>query len=122
MRVGEARRDLRRDPLTFGISERLARGESVFERPTRKVLEHHVRLAVGSAVVVEACDVRVRERCDRVRLALETLGVGVSGKELHRHVPVELSVVREPDRAHPARSELLLETVSAADRLATGPA
>ena len=58
------------------------------------------------------------ERCDRLGLALEALGIGVRSEQLHRDLPVELCVVRQPHLRHAAGAELPLETVSAADRLA----
>jgi hypothetical protein len=60
----------------------------------------------------------MRERRDRLGLAFEALGIGVSSEQLQRDLPVELRVVRQPHLAHGACAEPPLETVSAADHLA----
>ena len=115
--VREACGDLARDRLCAHVVERLTAGQSILERPSRQVLEHHVRSAALVAVVEQPADVRVRERRDGTRLAVETLGVGARSEELDRDAAVELQVVGDPDLGHSARAEPLLETVPAADRL-----
>jgi hypothetical protein len=115
--VSEARGDFGRDLAGFRVVERPRRLEAVLERPTRQVLEHHVRTAVLLAVVVEPGDVRMRQRGDGLRLALEAGRVGVAAQELDRDLAAELHVVREPDLGHGARAELVLEAITAADRL-----
>jgi hypothetical protein len=118
MRVCKAGSDLSRDPLALRVIQRLPPGEPVFQRAPGEVLEDHVPPSVRPSVVEESADVRVGERCDRLGLALEALGVGVCPEQLQRDLPVELGVVRQPHLPHSANAELLLETVSAADRLA----
>ena len=118
VRVREPGRDLGRDPLALGVVQRLPRGETIFQRAAGKMLEDHVPPAVRASVVEEPADVRMGERRDRLGLALEALRIGVRSEQLQRDPPVELGVVRQPDLRHAARAELLLETVSAADRLA----
>src|SRR5204863_4259823 len=90
------------------------------ERAPGKVLEDHVLTTVGLAVVVEAGDVRVRQRGDRLCLALEPRRVRAAADELDRDLAAELGVVREPDLGHRARSELFLEAIPPADRLMHG--
>ena len=67
------------------------------------------------AVVVELRDVRVRERGDRARLALEAGGVRVRREQLDRHAAAELEILGEPDLGHPAAAEQLVEPVAAGD-------
>jgi hypothetical protein len=118
VRVCEARRDVCGDALALRVVEWLPGSKPVFERAAGEVLEHHVRTALRAPVVVDPADVRVRERSDRLSFSLEPLGIGVGSEQLQCDVSVELRVVRKPDLCHPAGSELLLETVSASDRLA----
>ena len=75
-----------------------------------------VQLALA-AVVEQAADVRVRERCDGARLAVEAHGVGPGAEQLDRNLSVELQVVGQPDLGHSSRSERFLEPVAARDRL-----
>jgi hypothetical protein len=66
--------------------------------------------------IVDREDARVRERRDRLRLALEagerfgSLGQ-VRREHLHRHVAVELGVTRPVDLAHPAGAERRFDPV-----------
>jgi hypothetical protein len=116
--LGEPSRDLCRDPLALGVVQRPPGSEPVFQRAAGKMLEDHVRPAVRPPIVEKPADVRMGERCDRLGLALEALGVGVRSEQLQRNLSVELCVVRQPHLRHAARAELPLEAVSAADHLA----
>ena len=116
--VCEAGCDIGGDLLRFRVAKRLVGLKAIFERAARKVLEDHVRPPVRAAVVIETTDVLVRERGDGASLALEAERVSVGAEELDRDVAVELRVMRQPDLRHPARAELLLEAISAADGLA----
>ena len=71
VRVREPGGDARRDGERLVVRQRLPVAQPLLERAAGHVLEHDVRAAVGLAVVVELRDVRVRERGDRARLALE---------------------------------------------------
>src|SRR5580765_3853426 len=82
------------------------------------MLEDHERTPALASVVVEAADVRVRQRGDRVRLALETLRICVRAEQLEGDGTAELRVGREPDFGHAPRSELLLQPIAAGERLA----
>ena len=117
VRMCEAGRHLGRDAQRLAVGQPLSVAKAVLERAVRQVLEHHVRPAVGLAVVVERADVRMRERCDRASLTLEAGPVGARREHLHGDPPLELVVVREPDGAHRAAAERLEQPVAAGDRL-----
>ena len=91
--------------------------QPLLERPVRQVLEHHERLAVGLAVVVERADVRMRERGGGARLALEARAVGARRERLDGDAAPELLVLGEPDGAHRAAAERLEQAVAPCDQL-----
>src|SRR5437588_12234517 len=111
-------RHLHGDRLRFVVPERPAGWQPVLERPASEVLERHVGAAGDLAVVVEAGDVRVVERCGGASLALEPRSVGVGRAQLERDRTFELDVGREPDLGHRALSKLPLEPVTLADDIA----
>jgi hypothetical protein len=80
--------------------------------------------------VVDGDDVRVVEREDGLRLLLEAtrallVSGEVRGQKFQRHLAVRLRVERQVDLAHPARADLLQNTVRAeglpGERLAFAP-
>ena len=87
------------------VRQRRPVAQPLLERAAGDVLEHHVRPPVLLAVVVDLRDVRVGERCDRARLALEPGRVGVRREQLDRDEPPELEVLCAPDLGHPAAPE-----------------
>ena len=113
------------DAVTMRLRQRIRHlhpgAKRLFERvrpalqPLRKSLplqvlhDEIVGLAIAAHVVKNA-DVRVVERRDRARLALEALpqlGTGrqVLGKHLHGHGALETGVPRFVDFSHPARGD-----------------
>ena len=101
VRVREPCGDLGRDPQCLRVGQRRARFQAILERAVRQVLEHHVRLSVGLAVVVERAEVRMRERGGRARFALEAGAVGGRREELHRDAAGRAP---GPRRARPSSS------------------
>src|SRR5262249_30448092 len=88
--------------------------EPLRERLAVDQLEHHeVQLVAAharAADVVDRADVRVVERGDALRLALEAraelrVGRELRGQQLDGHVPLESRVTRLVDLAHPPRTE-----------------
>jgi hypothetical protein len=118
VRVRKAGRHLFCNLSCRGVVKRLGGREPFLERAAREMLEDHVRPSLFAAVVEQSTDVRVGKRRDGLSFPLEPDGVRVGPEQLERHLPVELGVVREPDRRHAARAELLLEAVATPDRLA----
>ena len=110
VRGGEPGRDLR------GDLERLARRQRAADQALaqRLAVEQLHRGEGDLAVLAEIedrQDVRMRERRDRLGLALEARQrVGVGGEmrrqDLDRHLAVELGVAGAEDLAHPALAEL----------------
>jgi hypothetical protein len=109
VRGGEPLRDLER------VFERLSLRDGTFGEPLPERLadeELHDRVGPASVPsdVVDAEDVRVGERGDRFRLALEALeGRGVAGEllreELDRHFASQAWIPRAVDLAHAAGTE-----------------
>ena len=118
VRVREPGSDLGRDRPGLGVRERPAVAEALLERAARQVLEDHERPPALASVVVEAADVRVRQRSDGPRLALEAQRIRVSAQELERDRPAELRVDREPDLGHRPRSQLLFKPIAVGEDLA----
>jgi hypothetical protein len=121
LRVGvrESRRYVAGDLLGFGVSECTGRGESIRERAARKVLKDEVRSPVRKAIVVDANDVRMGERCGRMRLPLETQLAGVPLVKLESHRSIELPVKGEPYFSHAAATELVPELIAIGNYLRT---
>jgi molybdopterin molybdotransferase len=117
MGVSEPCGDLGGDRFRARVAERLPPGEAILERSSREVFEDHVGTAALPAVVEQPADVRVRERRDRARFALEAHRVGPGAEELDGDSSVELQVVRNPDLGHSSCSERFLEPVATRDRL-----
>jgi molybdopterin molybdotransferase len=115
--MGEPRGDLAGDPRRVDIGERLAGGEAVLERSPREVLEDHVRPVVLAAVVEEEADVRVTERGNRVRLALEARRIAALGEQLDDDPPVEHRVLGPPDLGHSAAAQPLEKAIAPTDRV-----
>src|SRR6478735_2248319 len=87
------------------------------------VLEDDELPAVVGPAVDDGDDVRMREPCDRPRLAAEALDVFrvvrvVLVEDLDRDAPVELAVVCAEDARHAAGAHELLELVAVGDHLA----
>jgi hypothetical protein len=106
---GQAADDLQPDFDRLARRKRAA-FEALAKGRTLEQLHRGVHDAVLASEVVDREDVRVRQRRDGSRLALETRErIGVSGerlgKNLDRDIPAELRVFRPVDFAHPARSE-----------------
>ena len=119
--VGERGGDRREQDAHLVPGER-ASGDERREAVALDQLHHEDGRAVVVDHVVEADDVRVLEPRERGRLALEAhaqLGlVGDPGVEdLHGDVAVEPLVVRAPDDAHAAATELLAQPVAPSDDL-----
>ena len=102
----------------LGVRQRAALAETLLERAARQVLEDHERPPALASVVVETADVRMRQRGDGPRLALEALRIGVGAEELERDRTSELRVGCEPDLGHRPGAQLLLQPIAAGDRLA----
>ncbi len=109
VRRRETLRDLQR--VVQGL---LLRNGTRIELPAQRLAFQQLHDGVGDAVLVAEVenrqDVRMRERRDGLRFALETRErVGVRGdglgKDLDRDIPVELPVPRPVNLAHPARAE-----------------
>ena len=113
--VREAGGDAGGDRERLAVGKRPSGLEAVLEGSGQQALQHHVRPAVLFAVVVELRDVRVRQRRERVRLALESRRVGVGGEQLDRDAAPELGVVGGPHLRHPASPQQLVESVAAGD-------
>ena len=121
VRGGETPGDLER------VVHGLLRGDRAgFELPAQRLALEELHDGVGDAVlrseVEDRQDVRMRERRDGLRLALEPgerVRIGGDGlrEDLDRDVPVELPVPRPVDLAHPARAERREDLVGAE----TGP-
>ena len=91
-------------------------GDHRVERAAADELHHQQPPAVGVLDAVQADDVRVVERGEGARLALQPrqrLGGGgdAVGEELHRDVAAELRVAGAPDDPSAAFAEALLEAV-----------
>ena len=117
MGVSEPGRELACDVRGALVVQGPSRHEAILERSAGKVLEDHVGAPLAS-VVEETADVRVRERGDRVRFALEAHRVGTGTEQLDGDGAVELIVVCNPDLGHAAGAEPALEAIAAADHLA----
>ena len=109
VRRRETARDLERVLDRLAARDRTG-GEAVAQRLAGEELRDRVDDAVVRAEVVDAEEIRVRERGDGLRLALEAReGGGVRrealGKDLDRDVAVEFRVARAVDLSHPARAE-----------------
>ena len=105
----ERRADLAGDPDRLIRGERPP-GETLRERLPLDQLHDEIRGSAFGSDVVQRADVRVGERGDDLRLALEPLPHLVVAREtrrkhLDRDVPPEPRVPRAPDLAHPARAE-----------------
>src|SRR5262249_4243322 len=117
VRGAEAVSDLRRplDRLTRCDRSTL---DLVAERLSVEELHDRERAAVFAAEIVDRENVRVGERRDRARLALEAVervGVGgdTLGEDLDRDVALQLRVSGAPDFAHAARAERREDLVGA---------
>jgi hypothetical protein len=109
VRRGESLRDLMR-PV-----DRAADGEArllqpLAQRRSFEQLHHRVRDAVLAAEIVNGEDVRMGERGDRSRLALETrqrlrLVRHHVGDDFDRDVAAQALIVRAPDLAHATRAD-----------------
>ena len=112
------------DPVAQHSFERQrAAREPVGERLAFEVLHDQVVDAVLLADVVERADVRMAERGDRLRLALEAEAeLRVAGEVRRQHLDrdgaVEARVARAVDLAHAARAER--ETISYGPRRVPG--
>ena len=111
--VREPGRDLGRDPRRLASGSGSARLQPLLERAVRQVLEHHERLSVRLAVVVERAEVRVRERRGRARLALEARAVGGRREQLDGDATVELRSPRPATRSSSPRGRVARSAGSA---------
>jgi hypothetical protein len=105
VRRGEALRDLQAVVDRLPLRKLSTAVEPSLQRLSFEQLRDRVGNAVVPAEVVDREDVRVRERGDRQRLALEARqGVGIPGErlgqDLDRDVAVQLGVARAIDLAH----------------------
>ena len=91
--------------------------QPLLERAVRQVLEHHERLAVCLAVVVDGADVGVRQRGGGAGLALEARAVGARSERLDGDAATQLLVLGEPDGAHRASPERLVQAVAPRDQI-----
>jgi hypothetical protein len=103
--------DLAGDRQRLGQGNRAAR-DALLERFAVDELQHEEPAAVDLLEAVDRADLRVVERGQHARLALEAghpVGVGreVLGKQLDRDRAAELGVLGEVDRAHPAFADLV---------------
>src|SRR5262249_40942667 len=117
VRGGEAERDLD-GVLDRPTRRERARGEGAAERLALEELHDGVRDAALAPDVVEREDVRVRERGNRLRLALETRErLRILGHPLRQtldgDVAAEPRVARAVDLAHPSRSQRREDLVGA---------
>ena len=101
--------DLARDRQRLLDRDRSAR-DPIGERRPFDQLEHQRLDAVGLLEAVDRRDVRMVERREHLRLALEArqpLGVGDErlGQHLERHLALEPGVAGAPDLAHAACAE-----------------
>ena len=107
--------DLAADVEGFVDGKRPAR-ESLRQRLAFDELQDQEALALGLFQAVDRGDVRVIERCQQLRFALEPgepLGIRREGFGQHfdGHLAVEPKVLGTVDFAHPARTELLDDLV-----------
>ena len=108
--------DLFGDLQHTGDAQPLARRE-VVQRLTGDVLHRQEREAIGLADFIDGADVRVTEGTkdppfEQQPLAAAGVGVGVSGEDLERHVPLLGQVLGEVDISHAAMAEQLLDHVA----------
>ncbi len=121
VRVGHGVGD-RRGVLQETLDAQAAWGEQLGQRRAVQKLHRDEVLALGFLDRVNRHDVRMLERGDRARLALEPRqAVGVVcerfGQHLQRHVTAELGVAGAIHLAHAAGADLLEDLVMA-ERLA----
>ena len=92
----------------------LLRDRTGVELPAQRLPLEKLHHGVGDtrlrSEVEDGQDVRMRERRDRFRLALEAgprVGIGSHGlrEDLDRHVPVQLLIPRAVDLSHPTRAQ-----------------
>src|ERR1700693_5970293 len=87
----------------------------ILQRAAIDVFRNQILASLELPDVVHRQNVRMVERGDHLRLALEKparIGVGyVVGENLDRHGPAELSVERPVDGAHAAPAELNLNAI-----------
>src|SRR5688572_14329776 len=101
--------------LRFGGSTRC---DTLFERASRYVLHSYIRGAVlRFPAIVDLDDVRVREGCGALGLALEALDellvVGeLLPQDLESNVPIEDLVVGQVHLGHPSASEGMNDAVT----------
>ena len=114
--VGDRRSDL------DGLSPRKSGGrEPVSQRLPFEQLRHDVEDALVRSEIMDGQDVRVRQRGDGLRLALEArqrVGVlrAVGRQDLDRHLAPEPRVPRPVHLSHPARAERRHDLVRAQSR------
>jgi hypothetical protein len=106
-RAGELARDCR----GLVVAQRSSVRQPRLERPSRQVFEGDVQAAVVLAVVVDAHDVWMRERCGGPRFALEADAIRFRCEQLERDRTLELDVACEPDVGHRTPAEERLESV-----------
>ena len=85
------------------------------------MLERQVAPAFTLFEAVDRCDVRMAERGQNARLALESLevfgiGVNVVRKRLERHGAAEPGIVGEKDHTHSAAADLAVYLIGANGR------
>ena len=98
-----------------GVLDRLTCGDRPFPQTLAKrlaveELHHGVHLRAVDAVVVDREDVRVGQRRDGLRFALEAsepIGIGREelGQDFQRNIAIQPRIVRAVDLAHAARSD-----------------
>jgi hypothetical protein len=114
---GESVGDLTRDPERLWQRNRSA-SDAIRQRLSVDELEHEGSDAAAFFEPVDRGDVRMLERGEHARLALEAgEPVGIAGEDfrenLQRDVAFEPRIAREIDFAHAARTDQRLNTINA---------
>jgi hypothetical protein len=117
VRVGKRCRYIMRDRVRLEVIERPLGLETTSQRSTREVLEHEIRPTIGSAVVIDADDVWMRDASSGMRLAFEAEWVRAGTLKLQRDRSIEFSVMREPNLAHTAGTDFFAKLIAVGDDL-----
>ena len=114
----------RNQKLRCFLRRQRSRAQSIGQRPALHIFHGEERRAFVFPDVVNVDDVRVVQRRRRFRFrekAFQFRRPVIAGQHLERDEPVQLSLPRSKDDAHPAASQFPLDLVAADDPRAPPP-
>jgi hypothetical protein len=119
VRVGKRCRYVMRDRARLEVIERPLGLETTSQRSAREVLEHEIGPTFGSAEVIYADDVWMGEACSSMCLAFEAESFSPVTLKLQGDRSLEFSIMREPNFAHTAGTNLFAKLIAVGDQLPT---